>query len=175
MKKQVISWLVLTAFVLLLSACGGDSDTGPEEVRWDREICARCAMAVSDHRFAAEVRGGPADSKSKVYKFDDLGCAVVWLDKQPWKDNPATEIWIKDHQTEQWLDARKAWYVKAKNTPMDYGLAAQQQKTPDALTFAQAKQQIFAKEQHAGSHHHAAEPIHSAEPEEKTQQGSNNE
>ena len=48
--------------IWLLSACGQQAETGPVEVRWDQESCTRCAMAVSDHRFAAQVRGGEGDA-----------------------------------------------------------------------------------------------------------------
>ena len=77
--------LLLIAF--LLAGCSGEDATGPGEVRWDRESCARCAMAVSDRHFSAQVRGGAAGQRTRLYKFDDIGCAVVWLDQQDWKDD----------------------------------------------------------------------------------------
>lgn len=101
-------------------------------------------MVVSDRVFAAEVRGG---SRQQVYKFDDLGCAIVWLEDQPWKDDPAAEIWVTDFRTGHWLDARKAYYVSVKNTPMDYGLGAAADAAPGSIDFTAAKAKIFAKEE----------------------------
>ena len=150
--KSLMMLLSLPLLLSLLVACGKEVTTGPVDVRWDREVCARCAMALSDHKFAAEVRGGRPDKKAKVYKFDDIGCAVIWLDKQQWKDAPRTEIWVKDHTNDAWLDARKAWYVPLPNSPMDYGLGAQQNKVAGALDFAQAKKHIYEVEQRFNPH-----------------------
>ena len=150
--------LLLAAAMLLLAACSGKDETGPVDVRWDRESCARCAMAVSDRNFAAQIRGGPASSKTSVYKFDDIGCAVLWLEKQPWKDDPRTEIWVTDYRNGNWIDARKARYVAGKVTPMGYGLGAQADPVDGALDFAAAIEHIHQVEdtthKHRGGHMH---------------------
>ncbi len=138
--------------LFVLAGCSNEPDTGPGKVRWDREVCARCAMAVSDHNYAAQVRGGPPGQKGKLYKFDDIGCAVIWLDEQPWKDNPETEVWVTDYRNGEWIDARKAWYVKGKITPMGYGLGATTEKEPGALDFAQARKHIYDVEEQTHTH-----------------------
>lgn len=138
--------------VMLLTACGQEKTTGPGEVRWDREICARCAMAVSDPNYSAQVRGGKPEKKTKLYKFDDLGCAVIWLDDQSWKDDPRTELWVNDYKTGEWINAKTAWYIKMNNTPMDYGLGAQKEKVEGALSFEQAVAHIYEVEKRFNAH-----------------------
>ena len=150
--RAVFDFLLLISMIFFISACGKEQTTGPVDVRWDREICARCAMAVSDRNFSAQVRGGRKDKKAKVYKFDDVGCAVIWLDKQNWKDDVRTEIWVNDHRNGKWINAKTAWYVKMNNTPMDYGLGAQTEKAEGALTFEQAKKHIYEVEQRFNPH-----------------------
>jgi len=54
--------------LLFFSACSSEPDTGPGKVRWDREVCERCAMAVSDRSYSAQVRGGTAEKKTKLYQ-----------------------------------------------------------------------------------------------------------
>ena len=149
-SKQGISLLFLALF--LLTACGEEQTTGAGKVRWDREICARCAMAVSDPNYSAQIRGGKPEKKAKLYKFDDLGCAVIWLDEQKWKDDPQTEIWVNDHKTGDWISAKTAWYVKMKNTPMDYGLGAQTEKVEGALNYEQAALHIYTVEKRFNAH-----------------------
>ncbi len=144
--------LLLLILIFGLSACSKEADNGPGEVRWDREVCERCLMAVGDRRFAAQVRGGAAGEQQKLYKFDDLGCAVIWLDQQNWKDNPQTEIWVNDFQTEKWIDARTAAYVKDQLSPMNYGLGAQLSSTPDSLDFDQAREHIYQIEEQYNLH-----------------------
>ena len=96
----------LLMLILLVAGCSQQADTGPVEVRWDRENCERCAMAVGDRNYSAQVRGGAVETKTRVYKFDDIGCAVIWLDKQAWKDDSRTEIWVTDYRSGDWIDAR---------------------------------------------------------------------
>lgn len=151
--------LKLLLVLFLLTGCSRESETGPAEVRWDRETCTRCAMAVSDRHHAAQVRGGPAGARTRVYKFDDIGCAVIWLDQQAWRDEPHTEIWVTDHRTGQWIDARTATYVTGRVTPMGYGLGAQQAASAEGMDFNQAGRHIHALE--ARDHRHGSGRQHS--------------
>lgn len=148
-------WLLLAG---LLTGCSGQEATGPVEVRWDRETCTRCAMTVSDRHASAQVRGAPAGQLTRVYTFDDIGCAVVWLDGQPWSDDPRTEIWVTDQLSGEWIDARLASYVTGKVTPMDYGLGAQREASPGTMDFTRAREHIYAiderKHLHEGTHQH---------------------
>ncbi len=146
--------LLLTTLLLAsLAGCDGDPGTGPVDVTWDRDACERCRMVLSDRHFAALVRAPPdtVGKRSKVYRFDDIGCAVLWLDQQPWKDRTGVEIWVKDHRDGAWLDARAAHYVAVKNTPMEYGLGAQKDPAPGALGFADAVAHVYDVEKRFGT------------------------
>ena len=138
--------ILLTSILLAVIGCTPHDATGPEEIRWDREVCARCGMAVGDRNFAAQVRGAPAGERTHVYKFDDIGCAVIWLQQQAWKHDPRTEVWVMDYFNGGWLDARTASYVSGKLSPMNYGLAAQAEASADTLDFEQAVAHIMTVE-----------------------------
>ncbi len=133
---------LLVAAALLFAACSRQPETGPVEVKWDRDTCVRCSMALSDRHYAAEVRGGP---KKQVFKFDDIGCAVTWLREQPWGKEAATKIWVADYRSGKWLDARTAHYVPGKTTPMAYGLGAAEEALPGSIGFDEASKQLLAK------------------------------
>lgn len=135
-------YILLSCFFLLAAGCTADQTSGPGEVRWDRETCTRCNMAVGDRSFAAQVRAAPTGEKSRLYKFDDLGCAVIWLDNQSWKDDSQTEIWVADYRNGKWIDARKAFYTTGKISPMNYGLGAQADVAEGALNYSQAVEHI---------------------------------
>lgn len=139
-------WLVLLA-ALLLGACSGDPKSGPVEIKWDRDGCTHCGMALSDRHFAAQVRGGP---KHRAFKFDDIGCVVEWLKKQPWAGEAATEIWVKDYRSDKWLDARQARYVGGKTSPMAYGYAAIEGNEPGTIDYAELSRRVLAKENRQG-------------------------
>ena len=137
----------------VLAACSGDPGTGPVEVRWDRDTCTRCNMVLSDRQHAAQVRYTPGDgARSQVRKFDDFGCAVLWLDQQPWRDQTGVEFWVTDHRDGRWLDARSAYYVTGRLTPMQYGLGAQSDPTNGALDFTQARAHVYQVERRFNVH-----------------------
>lgn len=125
---------------LLLAACGEDKDmpNGMAVFKWDRDTCTRCKMAISDHRFACQIRGGPKDT---VFKFDDIGCAATWLAEKgkehPWMADVATRMWVADFSSggKLWLQAAAAHYVNGKVSPMGYNYAAYAQAQPDSISF----------------------------------------
>jgi len=143
---KFLPFLIIMA-TLLLSGCGNDKQTGAEDVKWDRDVCERCQMMLSEHNFSAQIRVFPKGKKrSRVYKFDDLGCAVLWLNGNrtdtAYKNDPRTEIWVNNYKTDEWIDAKQAWYVKGLTTPMNYGLGAQPEKVEGALNYEQAVHHI---------------------------------
>ena len=145
--------LSIALLLLLLSGCSGDPGTGPKEPRWDRDACERCRMVLSDRHFSAQIRYLPEGKKrTKVLWFDDIGCAALWLEDKPWKDASKTEIWVTDHRSGEWIDARKATYVRDKITPMAYGLGAQDDPITDGLNYEQAKQHIREVEKRFNVH-----------------------
>lgn len=140
--------------LVLIGACSPEEKTGPVEVRWDKEVCQRCSMGIGDDRFSAQVRGGPGN---KVFKFDEIGCAVIWLEQQAWKDEQATEIWVADYNDKNWIDARSARYFRVMHSPMGYGLGAAAVAEKETFDFDQAIRHIHLVEstehQHGQSQH----------------------
>lgn len=143
-------WVTLAVLLLtaLLSLTGcGDPGTGPGDVKWDRITCERCRMVLSARTYSAQIRAFKADGKSSLHFFDDIGCALIWLDKQPWREDPRTQIWVTDWRNGAWIDARTAHYLTGKETPMQYGLGAQSEPAPGAIDFAAARRHVYAVEE----------------------------
>ena len=143
--SALLALLLLLGGLPGLTGCG-DSGTGPVAVKWDRIACERCRMVLSARNYSAQIRAFEAEGKSALHFFDDIGCAVLWMDQQPWKEGPAIEIWVVDHRNGEWIDARAAYYVTGKTTPMEYGLGAQRDPAPGALSFEQAIPHIYEVE-----------------------------
>ena len=137
--------VVFAASCILATGCARKPATGPGKVRWDRDVCALCAMALSDPRNSAQVRGGVEKAMADLHVFDDFGCAIIWLGMQPWKEDPRVEIWVNDHRDGAWIDARAAFFKPAMPTPMDYGLAAQAVHEADCVTFGDACAAVLRK------------------------------
>ncbi len=145
--RILMGLILLFVSAAFLAACSGDPKTGPVEIKWDRDGCTHCGMALSDRHFAAQVRGGP---KKQAFKFDDIGCAVEWLQKQTWASDAGTEIWVMDYREGKWIDARKARYIGGKTSPMAYGYAALVNEAPNSIDFAELSRRVLAKENRQG-------------------------
>jgi hypothetical protein len=135
------SWTAAIAIVLV-TACGQGSATGPEAIHWDRQTCEHCQMVISDRVDAAEIR---LPGERRVHAFDDLGCALLWLDHQgllgkstPGADaakvSEAAEVWVRDATGSRWIDGRQARYAGGFSTPMAYGYGvAEEGESLDAI------------------------------------------
>ncbi|RAU22157.1 hypothetical protein CU669_10535 [Paramagnetospirillum kuznetsovii] len=111
---------LVPGLALVVAGCG-QSTTGPVEVKWGRDTCDYCGMVIGEPRFAAQLRAG---TNHKVYKFDDLGDAILFLVKQDWAAHPATEFWVGHMETGAWIDGFKAFYKGGQRTPMAHGFGA---------------------------------------------------
>lgn len=153
MKRRAVlacSSLLTPVASVLLAACADDAGLWPEgmqPIKWDRDTCVRCAMVISDRRFAAEVRGHGAN---QIAKFDDIGCAVTWcaekLNSQPWLGEPATRLWVAEFsgQGQRWLDAKAAHFAPGPRSPMGYDLAAHAQAVAGSTDFQTMARQAAA-------------------------------
>ncbi|WP_457595583.1 hypothetical protein [Hydrogenimonas sp.] len=101
----------------MLSGCGGGSDT-QKGASATADLCAECRMPIK----------GPDDSAravidGKIYRFDDPGCMVLWLQKHaPDPGRARLEVYTRD--THRWIDATRAHYALTDTTPMGYGFGA---------------------------------------------------
>jgi len=121
-------FLIVGFLVLLLSGCEKKDTSGIAKVHWDRDMCTRCVMVVSDRHNTTQVR----DPKTgKKYMFDDIGCMALWFVEEniEWKDSAI--VWITDVNTGEWIYAKKAFYDTENITPMAYGFSAH--KTKDTI------------------------------------------
>jgi copper chaperone NosL len=152
-RDFLCSSFALTPIATALASLGGCSKDegwpeGMQPIKWDRDTCIICNMAISDKRFAGEMRGGP---KNTVFKFDDPGCIALCMhDKAaqfPWVRDPATKIWVMDSNVRgndmRWLDARTAQYA-AKFSPMGYNFGAVAYPQAGAVDFATMSEHVVA-------------------------------
>jgi len=113
--------LAATAVVLFLSGCASGPPS-PASLDVRNDTCARCRMAVSDRRFAAQI---VARGEEPVF-FDDLGCLRDHLAAAGTRLPEGAVIYVADHRTADWIEARGAVFTRrpATATPMASGLIA---------------------------------------------------
>lgn len=132
----------LLLVLALAAGCAREANRGPVDVDWGRDTDARCHMVIADRHFAAQVR----DAQGRVWKFDDIGCAVFWAAQQGIDEGAAgVEVWVADYRSGQWLDARTAHYVDPLKTPMRYGYGASSDAEAGAIGYAEMKRRVLAR------------------------------
>lgn len=133
----------IAASLLAVAGCGSGPDTGPGEVAWDRDVCEYCEMVIGERRFAAQVREA---ATGRLHRFDDLGCAVLWLAAREPADpsGGADEIWIRDAADRSWIDARKARFSTGHRTPMGHGFAAVAGEPAGSLDLTEVTRRLLA-------------------------------
>ncbi|WP_415398529.1 hypothetical protein [Sulfurimonas sp. CS5] len=124
MVKYLKVLLLLVIGVMFL-ACEKKAEKGVAEVHWDRDMCSRCVMVVSDRKNTVQIRN---PDTSKTYMFDDIGCMALWLEEEKieWKNKAI--IWVTDVNSGEFIDARTAFYDTNNVTPMAYGFSAHKSK-----------------------------------------------
>ena len=106
------------AALLAVAACARPV-SGPPEIVYGRQACSVCGMIVSEARFASGLR----DASGDTVAFDDLGEFLDAARKDP---ALAPKAYVHDLETEAWLPARDAFFVRVPgwSTPMGSGIAA---------------------------------------------------
>lgn len=121
---RVLALVLALALVLVtgvaVAGCGGDeAATGPPEIEYGRDVCTECHMIISEARYAAAAR----DADGEPFVFDDIGDMFTYAARTGIVDDGA--FWVHDYDTEEWVDARTAWYVRSDlETPMGHGVVA---------------------------------------------------
>jgi len=116
-KFLFLALLVLGGFV----GCEKKITTELQDIHWDRDMCERCKMVVSDRTHTVQVIN---PNTAQHYMFDDIGCAILWFEDENISWSNQAKIWITDGVSGEWIDAKEAYYMSANITPMAYGFAA---------------------------------------------------
>ena len=118
MKKFSFLLVLLALFFI---GCDNKANLDPKKVHWDRDMCERCKMVLSDRKFSAQAIN---PQTSRKYYFDDIGCSILWFkeDKISWESEAI--LWVNDVETGAWIDAKTAFYDTENITPMAYGFGA---------------------------------------------------
>lgn len=121
--KNKIKTSIVILSVLFLQAC---TDTKPQVIKVNKDICDFCAMTISDGRFGAEV----ITEKGRAYKFDDIQCLMGY--KRENTKVGFAAFYVHDYsQKNSLIDATKAFYIKHDDmrSPMGGNIAAFKNKT----------------------------------------------
>ena len=125
MSRNLLILAIYFSLLAIFTGCEARSKTDVVKVHWDRDMCSRCVMVVSDRKNTTQVRNS---KNGKKYMFDDIGCTVLWFQEEKIEWRNQAIIWITDVNTGEWIDARMAFYDTENITPMAYGFSAHKTK-----------------------------------------------
>ncbi len=119
------SLLALLAVMVMAQGCAKTGDPVPVEIYPEEDVCEMCRMLITDQRFAAEC----IMRKGRAKKFDDVICMIRYFDMAATlgiaKREDVRAYFTKDYDSKEWVEASKAYFVKANVvTVMGYGVVA---------------------------------------------------
>ena len=136
-----MKYILLLALMLFNVACENKTTSnGVKKMHWDRDMCARCVMVISDRKNSVQVK-----IEKITYKFDDIGCMVIWAEENDMNLLTKSKIWITDAHDGTWIDAKNAFYTSGNTTPMGFGFSAYKnvpEKVKDTLSFTEVYNKI---------------------------------
>ncbi len=116
---------VLLSIMFILSfsflGCEKQNQDGPHKIHYDRDMCAECKMVISDRNYAVQIIN---PEKNKAYNFDDIGCAIIWMENSSEKWLDKAKMFVADQKTAELIPSREVYWKKGYTTPMDFGFAA---------------------------------------------------
>ena len=124
--------------------CQDKVKQGASEIHWDRDMCDRCVMVISDRKNTVQLKN---PTTNKLLKFDDIGCMAIWFIEENIGFKDSAAIWITDAKSGEWIDARQAYYTSGNMTPMAFGFSAYKskesiEKDRDILTYDEVLKKI---------------------------------
>lgn len=123
---------VLGAFVLMLSL--GACNNGPKPIAIGVDGCHSCKMTIMDNRYGTEI----VSKKGKVYKFDDVTCAVDFLKSNEGAMHEAKIYMVDFAGTHALINVTECLLFKSGElkSPMGGNVAAFSQKEEFASTMS---------------------------------------
>jgi copper chaperone NosL len=111
--------VAVAVLALVFASCGSER-SGPPDIAYGRDVCDECHMIISEARYASAYRS--ADGEDRI--FDDIGDMIAFGRERD--ELVEATAWVHDYDTEAWLDAPDAWFVRADEleTPMGGGVVA---------------------------------------------------
>lgn len=122
--KKTIPVVTVISLLFLLPSCS----TKPEAFVAGKDNCHTCRMSIIDLHFGGEV----ISKKGKVYKFDDTGCMISFLQSGSLNAAEISSTLVINHEKpNEFIDAATAWYLisPAMKSPMGSNAAAFENKT----------------------------------------------
>jgi copper chaperone NosL len=121
--RTLLIFGVMLALVLTACTAVASQPVAPE-IHYGEDMCSDCGMIINEPRFASAYAVEQEPGRFESFIFDDIGDMLAHMQKNP--ALKAVDWWVHDFTSEEWIDARTAFYVVSDQikTPMNHGIAA---------------------------------------------------
>jgi len=95
----------------------------PVDIKLSHFQDTQCGMTITKLKDSVQA----ISPEGKTWFFDDMGCFALWYKNIAFQKE--AKVWAYSRDTNEYIDAKEAWYSKTDNTEMGYGFAAYKSKT----------------------------------------------
>lgn len=154
MNNKVFMWILVLFPIVALSGFFGtlylknrlpteilNQEKTPLEFKDNSVQCPQCHMYLMGKKHSAQI----ITRDLKTHFFDDIGCAVLWLEEQK-IELETVVFWIMSNDTNRYTDALKAFYSVNDTTPMHYGFGAYEQPKDGLIDFHEMRTRMLRGE-----------------------------
>lgn len=140
MKK----WVAILLSIVWVSGCSQSQTYEPVKIEPEIDVCEICNMSIAHENYATEV----ILTENEVYKFDDLGCMLEFLEEGFILKEEIAKKFVRDVNTGEWLELESAFFRYHQDfwTPMANGVVSFQKKE-DAERYEEGVGEIYNYEE----------------------------
>ncbi|WP_121626269.1 hypothetical protein [Poseidonibacter antarcticus] len=107
----------------------GNHTHQPVDIKLNHFQDSQCGMTIVNKRHSAQA----VAPDGRTWFFDDVGCMSLWYHNI--KFQKEATLWVYTNDTNEYINARDAWYMRTDTTPMNYGFGANKVKQEGYVDF----------------------------------------
>lgn len=107
----------------------GNHTHNPVDIKLNHFQDSQCGMTIINKKHSAQA----VSPDGKTWFFDDVGCMALWYHNI--KFQKEATLWVYTNDTNEYINARNAWYNRIDDTPMRYGFGAFKEKQEKFVDF----------------------------------------
>lgn len=112
----------------------------PVDIKLNHFQDTQCGMTITQNKHSAQA----VSPEGKTWFFDDVGCLASWYNNIKFQDQAI--LWVYSNDTNEYINARTAWFSRTDVTPMGHGFGAYKNKQEGFITFKEVSLKILRGE-----------------------------
>ena len=100
----------------------------------------QCGMTLGSDKHSAQA----ISPDGKTWFFDDVGCLALWYNNI--KFQKEVILWVYTNDTNEYINARVAWFNRTDTTPMGHGFGAFKNKQEGLISFEEVVLKVLRNE-----------------------------